>query len=167
VQAVDRSLAQAHRSAVGVIFVDIDHFKPVNDLLGHAAGDELLVHVATSLAKATNGAEVVGRLGGDEFVVLCPSPENPARTMTLAHQLQQALNQPLAITAGVVQLQVSIGVAFNEPEDSCDVLVARADAAMYESKRGGAGTPVSYSEAADATGSAPTLPAFGRHTRKP
>jgi diguanylate cyclase (GGDEF)-like protein/PAS domain S-box-containing protein len=160
VRALDRSLAQAHQSPTGVIFVDIDRFKPVNDRLGHAAGDELLGHVARSLDAATSGEEVVGRLGGDEFLVLCPSPENPARTVTLAQRLQQALNQPLDLSIGTVDLHASIGVAFNEPGDTSDALVARADAAMYQSKRAGGGTVVLYNHAADDKGSAPALPAL-------
>ena len=128
-----------------MIFVDIDHFKPVNDRLGHAAGDELLVHVARCLDDATRGDEVVGRLGGDEFLLICPSPENPAHTTALGSRLERALNQPVEISAGTVDLHASIGIAFNEPGDTCDLLVARADAAMYRSKRGGRGTVALYS----------------------
>jgi diguanylate cyclase (GGDEF)-like protein/PAS domain S-box-containing protein len=148
-QALDRSLSRPHQAPTGVIYVDIDRFKPVNDRMGHAAGDELLVHVAKSLDAATGREEVVGRMGGDEFVLLCPSPENPARAASLAHRLQQALNQPLDISAGTVDLHASIGVAFSEPGDTCDVLVALADSAMYQSKRGGGGTTVLHSRAAD------------------
>ena len=158
-QALDRCLSQAHVSPTGVIFVDIDRFKPVNDRLGHAAGDELLVHVAKSLKHVTSGGEVVGRLGGDEFVLLCPSRENPARATTLAHRLQRVLNQPLTISAGSVDLHASIGLAFNEPGDTCDVLVARADSAMYQSKRGGGATVALYSDGEEGHNSAATLPA--------
>jgi diguanylate cyclase (GGDEF)-like protein/PAS domain S-box-containing protein len=165
-QALDRSLAQAHQSSTGVIFVDIDRFKPVNDRMGHAAGDELLVHVAKSLGDATNGHEVVGRLGGDEFLLLCPSAKNPAHTTRLARRLQQALNQPLDISSGTVDLHASIGVAFNEPGDTCDVLVARADAAMYQAKRGGGGTTVLYRHAAVPKES-PALPALGLDAEDP
>jgi diguanylate cyclase (GGDEF)-like protein/PAS domain S-box-containing protein len=157
-QALDRSLEQVHLGPTGVIFVDIDRFKPVNDQMGHAAGDELLVHVAKSLAGVTTGDEVVGRLGGDEFLLLCPSPENPTHTTTLARRLQQVLNQPLDISAGTVDLHASIGVAFSEPGDTCDGLVARADSAMYQSKRAGGGTTVLYSRAADDEAPPPQRP---------
>jgi diguanylate cyclase (GGDEF)-like protein/PAS domain S-box-containing protein len=166
-QGLDRSLARPDRCPTGVIFVDIDRFKPVNDRMGHAAGDELLVHVAKSLDGATDGQGVVGRLGGDEFLLLCPSLDNPAHTTRLAHRLQQALNQPLAISTGTVDLHASIGVAFNKPGDTCDVLVARADAAMYQAKRGGGGTTVLYGGAADHRESPPTLRALRLDARDP
>jgi diguanylate cyclase (GGDEF)-like protein/PAS domain S-box-containing protein len=162
-QALDRSLSQAHASPTGVIYVDVDRFKPVNDQLGHAAGDELLVHVAKSLDGAASSCELVGRLGGDEFVLVCPSPDNPGRATTVAHRLQQALNRPLDLSAGTVELHASIGIAFSEPGDTCDALVARADSAMYQSKRGGGGTTVLYSRDADDIASAPTGPAVEVH----
>jgi len=154
-QVLERSLEQADELSIGAIFVDIDRFKPVNDRMGHAAGDELLVHVARCLHDAANEEEVVGRLGGDEFLLLCPSPANPGHAVTLAHCLQQSLNQPREISAGTVDLHASIGVAFNQPGDTCDVLVARADSAMYQSKRGGGGTTVLHGGAADQVRSAP------------
>jgi diguanylate cyclase (GGDEF)-like protein/PAS domain S-box-containing protein len=166
-QALDRSLSQAHQTPTGVIFVDIDRFKPVNDRMGHAAGDELLVHVAKSLDDATSGEQVVGRLGGDEFLLLCPSSENPAYTTTLARRLQQALNHPLDISAGTVDLHASIGIAFNEPGDTCDGLVARADSAMYQSKRGGGGKTVLYRPAADDKDVPPNLPGLGHGAQDP
>jgi diguanylate cyclase (GGDEF)-like protein len=156
-QALGRCLSEANQVVTGVIYLDIDRFKPVNDRMGHAAGDELLVCVAQSLQDATKAQDVVGRLGGDEFVLLCPSPENPGHATTLAHRPQQALNRPLALSAGTVELHASIGLAFNEPGDTCDALVARADSAMYRSKRGGGGTAVLYSHAADDERSASTV----------
>jgi diguanylate cyclase (GGDEF)-like protein/PAS domain S-box-containing protein len=166
-QALDRSLAQPHRSPTGVIFVDIDRFKPVNDELGHAAGDELLIHVAKSLDDVTNGDEVVGRLGGDEFVILCPSPQNPGHATALADLLQQRLNQPLHMSVGTVDLHASIGLAFNQPGDTCDVLVAHADFAMYESKRGGGGKAVLYRHRAEDQESALIVPAPDRAAQGP
>ena len=148
-QALDRSLAQPHPSPTGVIFIDIDRFKPVNDRMGHAAGDELLIHVAKCLNDATNGEEVVGRLGGDEFLIFCAAPENPQQTTALAHRLQLALNQPADMSTGSVDLHASIGIAFDEPGDTCDALVARADAAMYQAKRGGGGTTALYDHATE------------------
>jgi diguanylate cyclase (GGDEF)-like protein/PAS domain S-box-containing protein len=165
-QALDRSLTRARQSSTGVIFVDIDRFKPVNDRMGHAAGDELLVHVAQCLSDASHGEDVVGRLGGDEFLLLCPSRENPAHTTTLAQRLQQALNRPVDISTGTVDLHASIGVAFNEPGDTCDALVARADAAMYQSKRGGGATTVLYRHPADPKDSS-ILPARGLDAEDP
>ena len=90
-------------------------------------------------------------------MLLCPSPENPGHATSLAHRLEEALNRPLALSAGMVDLHASIGLAFNEPGDTCDALVARADAAMYQSKRGGGGTAVLYSHAADDDRSASTV----------
>jgi diguanylate cyclase (GGDEF)-like protein/PAS domain S-box-containing protein len=117
-----------------VVFVDLDHFKPVNDRLGHASGDELLVHVAATLRAAFGQHGVVGRLGGDEFlVVLRGTPERDANQ--LAADTATLLARRIRLAAGEVEVRASVGAAAGEAGISADELVARADRAMYEAKR--------------------------------
>ena len=123
-------------------FLDIDGFKSVNDSLGHAAGDELLVVVADRLRAAVRGRDIVGRLGGDEFLVVCPDVADPAEAVALAQRVQDAVYGTVTVGDTAIELRVSVGVAWSGAEDaSAEVLVARADAIMYESKRRGDGWP--------------------------
>lgn len=120
----------------GAVFVDLDRFKPVNDALGHAAGDELLAAVGHRLRAAVRDVDLVGRLGGDEFLVVCPGVPSTEIVAAIAMRVAAALDAPVPVgDESVVAAHASIGVAWaaagTEPAD----LVARADAAMYESKR--------------------------------
>ena len=92
-QALERTLAEPRPddSGTGVIFIDLDRFKDVNDRLGHAAGDVLLVEVARRLASCTREADLVGRIGGDEFLVVCTRVPDEATTLKIAGQLADAL----------------------------------------------------------------------------
>lgn len=140
--ALEAALARDATSTTGVAFLDIDGFKSVNDSLGHAAGDELLVVVADRLRAAVRGRDIVGRLGGDEFLVVCPDVADPAEAVALAQRVQDAVYGTVTVGATAIELRVSVGVAWSGAEDaSAEVLVARADAIMYESKRRGDGWP--------------------------
>jgi diguanylate cyclase (GGDEF)-like protein/PAS domain S-box-containing protein len=131
-----------HACERAVVFVDIDHFKAVNDRYGHAAGDELLSIVAQRLRGAVREDDLVGRIGGDEFLVLCPHVGGPQEALRLAERLARAQGQDVRLAKGSVALRLSIGVAWSSGEDAdADELVAQADHAMYESKREGAGRP--------------------------
>jgi diguanylate cyclase (GGDEF)-like protein/PAS domain S-box-containing protein len=149
-RALEQFLAQPGESATAVIFVDVDKFKPINDRLGHAAGDELLVHLAGRLKALTRGDDVVGRLGGDEFLLVCRDLDLPRQALAIAARVRDALNQPATLAAGTVELRASIGVALVTPGMTLDTLVANADTAMYESKRRGDGQPVLHDDVADA-----------------
>jgi diguanylate cyclase (GGDEF)-like protein/PAS domain S-box-containing protein len=144
--ALERALNRMPPATTGVIFVDIDDFKPVNDRLGHAAGDELLVVVAKLLASATREGDVVGRIGGDEFVVICRQVSEADAIVAVASRIARALNRQVTLEAGTTDLRASIGVACSEPSMSADTLVAHADEAMYRSKHEGGGRPVPYWE---------------------
>ncbi|GIJ46609.1 hypothetical protein Val02_34950 [Virgisporangium aliadipatigenens] len=141
--ALEHALATDERPPA-VIFVDLDRFKPVNDSLGHAAGDELLAHTAALLTRLVRHDDVVGRVGGDEFLLVCRRPGGEEEVLEVARRVRDALRHDVTLSAGTVRIGGSIGVAQAWPGASGDALVARADAAMYEAKRHGGGDPVVY-----------------------
>jgi diguanylate cyclase (GGDEF)-like protein len=127
-------------SAVGVLFVDLDGFKQVNDSLGHAAGDRLLVEVGERIQQTLRANDTVSRFGGDEFTVLGATLDSRHDATRLAQRLAQALGEPFAVAARDVSLTCSIGIAFTFDRDADpDALIHDADLAMYRAKeRGGA-----------------------------
>ena len=125
------------------MYVDLDEFKPVNDRLGHAAGDELLVVVSERLRLASRDTDLVGRLGGDEFLVVLHDIPGPEVAMKVADRICESLNAEFSLSSGTVRVQGSAGVACSHgkqigPED----LVRLADEAMYRSKDQGRGQPL-------------------------
>ena len=120
-----------------VIYVDLDHFKAVNDRFGHAAGDRLLVMVGDRLRGAARKLDAVGRVGGDEFLVICPRVESSAQAVRIAERVAAATMATVDVGPGVVELRTSVGVAWTAGALSADALLAQADSAMYESKRSG------------------------------
>ena len=150
--ALEQLLCHPGEAATTVVFfVDVDNFKPINDRLGHAAGDQLLIQLATRLKDLTRGEDVVGRLGGDEFLLVCRNLDLPARALALATRVRDALNQPANLGPCTVEVRASIGVARAAPGMTPDTLVANADAAMYESKRRADGQPVLHDDVAGPT----------------
>lgn len=145
--AIERALGSPDPLSTAVIFIDLDKFKPVNDTLGHGAGDELLVDVAGRLKELLRADDIVGRIGGDEFLLVCPRLERPERAVAIAERIAAVLRRSIQLSAGVVQVQASVGVAFSDADSTSDSLVAQADTAMYESKRRGRGLPVTFVEA--------------------
>jgi len=123
-----------------VAFVDLDRFKPVNDLFGHEAGDELLIAVASRLQAALRQGDVVGRFGGDEFVVVAAANDT-AEAHGLAERLESALASPYRLACGVVQIYASVGVALADAASTTASLLAEADSAMYSAKYGRRGFP--------------------------
>ena len=125
--------------AVSVLFLDLDDFKVINDTLGHAAGDELLVRVSERLLAAVRTGDTVARLGGDEFAILLEDGGDP---VTVASAVESALQPAFVLAGSTVRVGASIGVVAVQPEDTvttADLLLARADTAMYTAKRSGKG----------------------------
>lgn len=138
-ERMELALADQRRAGgvVAVCFLDLDNFKPVNDRLGHAAGDEVLVEVARRLRDRVRETDVVARVSGDEFVVLLRGLDDVAGARLVAGDLVEALGQPyLAHLVREVRLSVSVGVAVAlEHGDHPDALLRAADIAMYAAKR--------------------------------
>ncbi len=140
---LEHELERHDSNSTGVVYVDLDRFKPVNDRLGHAAGDELLVLVAERLRLASRDSDVAGRLGGDEFLVVLRDIPGPEMAMRAAQRICDALCDTFKLSCGEVELRASVGVAYSNGQDvSSEALIKRADAAMYRSKQDGQCVPV-------------------------
>jgi diguanylate cyclase (GGDEF)-like protein/PAS domain S-box-containing protein len=141
--ALEHELARGDAATTGVIYVDLDQFKPVNDNLGHAAGDELLVQVVERLGQASRDSDLVGRLGGDEFLIVLHDIPEAQTAVRVAERIRYALCDTFALSGSSVELRASIGVACAQGGSmSADALVRRADEAMYRSKEQGLSQPV-------------------------
>ena len=139
-QAEER--ATRNHTAVGVLFVDLDGFKAVNDTLGHARGDELLTTVANRLSGALRGGDTAARLGGDEFAVLVDGLFDEREAVTVAKRMLEAVNAPVMLGGQEINVRASIGVATaREPGEN---LLRDADLAMYQAKAQGRGRVVSF-----------------------
>ncbi|KRE97820.1 hypothetical protein ASG87_14945 [Frateuria sp. Soil773] len=140
VEAAERLLEEATRDGrpLGVLMLDADHFKSVNDRFGHSGGDKVLRAFTASIQRALDGGEVFGRIGGEEFVVLSPGI-GLAEALALAGRLRAAVaGMGLAIDGQTLALTVSVGVAAASPgERDVASLLRRADAALYAAKRAG------------------------------
>jgi diguanylate cyclase (GGDEF)-like protein/PAS domain S-box-containing protein len=145
-----RAIAQAHRNGnlVATVFIDLDHFKNINDSLGHGIGDRLLVAAANRLQRCLREGDTVARLGGDEFVILLPSLEHGDDAALVAQKALYALNQPFEVDSHELQIGGSIGISLY-PTDGNDVesLMRAADTAMYHAKERGRGNLQFYTEA--------------------
>ncbi len=128
------TLTEAGSTRSAVLFIDLDHFKHVNDSMGHGAGDELLLAIAGRIRGSVRDVDFVGRMGGDEFLVICPAIDTEDEAHRLATRVQQAMIDPFAIGGRSVHTSLSIGVALSEPGLSTTELLAAADAAAYEAK---------------------------------
>ena len=142
-EQVRQAVARARREerAPAVIFLDLDDFKTINDSLGHAAGDEVLVEFARRLDASTRGADVAARFGGDEFAVLLEDVAESQAAANAAERILELLAQPMQAGHRQVTLGGSIGISVFSPGDGrdADELIRDADAAMYIAKRDGKG----------------------------
>lgn len=141
--ALDRlklALAQGRResSLVGVMFLDLDNFKHINDTMGHDAGDTLLIEAARRISACLRGSSTVARLGGDEFLVVLPGLREPASAEQVANRILEAFSKPFVLIDQEVFVTTSIGIAiYPIDSDNSGTLLQHADAAMYEAKHKG------------------------------
>jgi diguanylate cyclase (GGDEF)-like protein/PAS domain S-box-containing protein len=123
----------------GVVYIDVDDFKHINDTHGHSTGDELLVACARRLISALRPGDTTARLGGDEFAVLLTPLAGPSEAEEIARRLLADLTRPYRIGDGRIETSVSIGVALHHPDDPGSATLALADDAMYRAKQAGKG----------------------------
>jgi diguanylate cyclase (GGDEF)-like protein/PAS domain S-box-containing protein len=123
-------------SRFAVLYIDLDRFKVVNDVLGHAAGDELLVSVARRIGQAVGDEGLVSRFGGDEFLVVCGTADDPGRPERIADAILEAFGESFRFDSEDFAITASVGIA-HSPADGSSVqaLIQNADVAMYDSKR--------------------------------
>jgi diguanylate cyclase (GGDEF)-like protein/PAS domain S-box-containing protein len=134
------NLTRARRSGrpLGVMFIDLDHFKNINDTLGHTAGDELLLEMSQRLRRCVREDDTVARLGGDEFTIILADLRHPEDAAHVAQKVIEAVQKPLKLGAVPVEVSASIGIAIY-PVDGADAetLLRNADSAMYRAKDSG------------------------------
>jgi len=127
--------------STAVLFIDLDHFKHVNDTLGHAGGDELLVQVSGRLITSARSRDTVGRLGGDEFAIILVMGDGAQDPLAIATRVQDALREPFELNGQELMVTASIGITVH-PDDAHepDTLIKYADTAMYQAKQAGRDT---------------------------
>ena len=134
-------LLRRDESGCALLYLDLDGFKGVNDVLGHAAGDALLCAVSSRLGDCTREDELVARLGGDEFAIVQADPCQPGAAQALADRLVQALREPFDVNGYPITIGTSIGIALaDQATPSADTLLHDADLALYHAKAEGRGT---------------------------
>ena len=133
-----------HSHPVTVLFLDLDNFKTVNDSLGHAEGDRLLVEAARRLASCVRASDLIARLGGDEFAVLVEDAESVDEVLFVATRVGEALSRPFMLAGKEVFVNASIGIARSVRGEGSDELVRNADVAMYVAKTRGKGQHVLF-----------------------
>ena len=139
---LEQALARARRqdATMAVLFLDLDRFKVVNDSLGHAAGDNLLVTLGVRLVGCVRESDTVARLGGDEFAVLLEDMDNPQLAIEAAERIAAEVRSPLDIVGNLVRITASVGIAlYRAPWERAEDLLRYADIAMYAAKRKGGG----------------------------
>jgi diguanylate cyclase (GGDEF)-like protein/PAS domain S-box-containing protein len=137
---LDMAIAQAHRHGrrVGVLFLDLDRFKNINDSFGHAVGDEVLIELARRLEACVREGDTVARLGGDEFIVILADIEQTEEAWRAAERILAALRQPLLLQGQELPITCSLGLSvYPDHGTSREILLGHADAAMYRVKESG------------------------------
>ncbi|CAK0746934.1 diguanylate cyclase [Gammaproteobacteria bacterium] len=137
-QAISRAEREGER--VGVMLIDLDHFKKINDTLGHATGDRFLKQVSKRFTAAIRESDTVARLGGDEFMVILPALKDTMDIDLVAEKLLSSIKEKFNINEEELYVSASIGITvYPDDEKDCDLLMRNADIAMYKAKEGGRG----------------------------
>jgi len=141
------AISQRNHSKTSVIFMDLDHFKEINDNLGHHVGDMLLQQVAERIRNALREVDTVSRLGGDEFVMVLPELRHTEDAITIAQKLLRALDEDFFISGDKLRISPSLGISiFPDHADDASTLIRIADKAMYHAKQAGRNTYRFYDE---------------------
>jgi diguanylate cyclase (GGDEF)-like protein len=136
VRQLDSALSRGGNEEIGLLYVDLDGFKEVNDTLGHSAGDELLLEMADRLSASVRPRDVVGRIGGDEFVVIVDHLVDLAELEHMTERIRSAVTEDVELATGQrVRVTASIGLSTARPGESPAELISRADEQMYAEKR--------------------------------
>jgi diguanylate cyclase (GGDEF)-like protein len=143
---IAHALERGHRrqNLFAVLFVDLDDFKTVNDSLGHAAGDELLVEVGRRIRSCVRPEDTCARLGGDEFAVMIEQIASPDAAVIVARRILETMARPLTILGSEVAVQGSVGIALGTGEQTANEITRSADLAMYRAKSEGKGRYALY-----------------------
>ena len=139
-ERAEQAMADVHRHGdlLGMAFIDLDHFKPVNDSIGHQGGDVVLSTIASRLLTAVRSGDTVARLGGDEFVILLPRLVDADALEGLGEKLCRVVSEPVTVGDMRISIHASVGLAVFDPEtDGLSTLLSKADLAMYSAKRSG------------------------------
>jgi diguanylate cyclase (GGDEF)-like protein/PAS domain S-box-containing protein len=137
-ERVEHALARSDQADLAVLFIDLDDFKHVNDSLGHAAGDQLLVAAARRLQGCLRPSDTAARLGGDEFAVLLERVTDADAAAGVAARILDTLHQPFGLNGRTIPIKASLGAAVGRPGvDNAEELLRNADVAMYAAKAGG------------------------------
>jgi diguanylate cyclase (GGDEF)-like protein len=134
--AMSLELMARHHEAIGVVFIDLDGFKAINDTYGHAVGDHVLVEVARRLQTIVDERDTIARMGGDEFVILVDRVGAPEVLTALVHRVERVVAEPIGCDGITMQIWASVGSTFcDRPDERPEDLLKRADHAMYGVKR--------------------------------
>jgi len=132
------SSARRHRNTIGVLYLDLDGFKDINNTFGHATGDALLKEVAKRLLASVREEDTVARAGGDEFIIALSQVTDAAHAASVASKAIEAVSRPYEIDGKTVRVTASAGIALYPLHgDDADALMKRADAALYAAKKAG------------------------------
>lgn len=122
---------------IALAYIDLDHFKPINDQFGHHTGDQVLIEVAKRLNTAVRSCDIVSRVGGDEFVALIDEMQNEQDLMPILERIVKSIREPFYIAGNEHEISCSVGVAIHQHGQDLEKLMVNADAAMYKAKQEG------------------------------